>query len=80
MPQTQSLQLSSKATVQQAGVILGQVCVLEGLENLVDRPARNTRNAKGKLKSLTSVHTETSLRTKGKGEKSLPLSLRPLYF
>ena len=46
MPQTQSLQLSSKATVQQAGVILGQVCVLEGLENLVEKPARNTRNAK----------------------------------
>ena len=46
MPQTQSLQLSSKATVQQAGVILGQVCVLEGLENLVERPARNTRKAK----------------------------------
>ena len=48
MPQAQSLKLSSKATVQHAGVVLGQVRVLEGLENLIERPARNTRNAKAR--------------------------------
>ena len=76
MPQTQSLQLSSKATVQQASVILGQVCVLEGLENLVERPARNTRNAKACwshwevcIQKLLWGHREKDR------EKPLPLSI-----
>ena len=72
MPQAQSLKLSSKATVQHTGVVLGQVRVLEGLENLIERPARNTRNAKARWSHWElRVHTESFVKTQVKGKKNL---------
>ena len=70
MPQTQSLQLSSKPTVQHAGVFLGKMRVLKRLKDLIQMPAEEKTNKQAR-EIYSQITMQTSLRS--------PHKSRPQY-
>lgn len=70
MPQTQSLQLSSKPTVQHAGVFLGKMRVLKRLKDLIQMPAEEKTNKQAR-EIYSQITMKTSLRS--------PHKSRPQY-